>query len=119
MSDDERLMKLPVWARDEVRNLRRRIRELNAAAETFGEQKPTRVILEPFRGMGSSDERPTYLPDRSRFRFMLGDTSYIDVRLDLSDLHPALIIQGRDAIVAAPSSSNVLEIMALDDLKQK
>lgn len=114
MSDEERLMKLPVWAREEVRRLRQSLREARAEFQSLSEGKPTLIEIDPHRAMRQDGTAPMYIPDKYTVRFHVAN-GYVDA--DISDGVLRLCGQTdftlQNEFAVLPSSSNVVEIRFL------
>lgn len=89
--NEERLSRLPVWARDEIERLNRRVGELRQEVLLVnGELGDTNTFADPHRSLVSRDlgphDRGLPLRRNEQVRFYLGEDGlsdrYIDVRVE-------------------------------------
>lgn len=97
--------RLPKWAQEHIRVLQMRLDERTDELNALGEQQPTRILIERW----GADLTPTYLPDKTIVRFVVGEgwEQRVDVRINNEG---ELELLGGTQLVLAPSSSNVVRV---------
>ena len=105
MVEDEREVKLPMWAKATIERLRTSVERARSEAEearllTNPDDTDTHVRM--YVG------KPIGLPKGERVRFQLGDRSdqYVDVRTEGNHVH----VMGGDMLVLKCQASNVVNI---------
>ena len=100
---------LPKWAQHEMEILEQRLREARARIHELLDTTPTRVQLDPH---GIDAEDATYLPDRTRVRFIPDgdhDQSYrkfIDVYLEGNEV----VVHAGHQMLVLPHVTNKLSV---------
>ena len=112
---DDRLARLPKWARAEIAALHRKVHDMKRElVAKRGDE--TRVQVDPHSGLiNDTDRGPRlYLSDHDTVRFQLGDSwqDHIDVHLikNHNGVHGVLVRGGNVCLKVLPSSANHVDI---------
>lgn len=105
MTPEEKLAKLPLWARTEIGGLQNHIAHLEQMVRTLTSDETTAVVIEPY---AIGEKERAYLPRHTTIGFDTPD-GMITARMDSTG---ELVIMASGSIVVAPNAANTCTIKA-------